>query len=70
MITSHQRGHAIIFINNTWVYLDDKTPAYVERRCIRCNRFPIKGIDACLGKINNAVSACCGHGVEKGYIKK
>ena len=32
--------------------------------------YPTKeGYDACLGYIEGAMSACCGHGVEKGYVK-
>ena len=27
-----------------------------------------EGHDACIGHIDGAVSACCGHGMEKGYI--
>jgi hypothetical protein len=27
-----------------------------------------EGYDACLGYIEGAKSACCGHGVEEGYI--
>ena len=27
-----------------------------------------EGYDACLGHIDGAIHACCGHGAEKGYI--
>ena len=72
MITSYKRGHKITFINNRWVYMDNKTiTTKIERPCIRCERMPTKeGYDACLGKIEGVISACCGHGVEKGYIIK
>ena len=70
MIKSHSRGHVIEFLNGEWVYSDDKTPISQERPCIRCGRMPTQqGHDACLGAIAGATSACCGHGVEAGYIK-
>jgi len=28
-----------------------------------------EGYDACIGEIKGATHACCGHGVEKGYVK-
>ena len=43
--------------------------ATIERPCKRCGCSPTKeGYDACLGYIEGATSACCGHGVEKGFI--
>ena len=27
-----------------------------------------RGDDACLGYVDDALHACCGHGVERGYI--
>lgn len=69
MITAYSRGHLIVFENNQWLYADNKSPANVERPCARCGRMPTKdGYDACLGRIPGATAACCGHGVEKGYI--
>jgi hypothetical protein len=70
MITSHKRGWEIEYINNQWVYADDKTPVENnERPCKKCGQMPTKeGYDACLGYIPGATSACCGHGVEDKYI--
>lgn len=38
--------------------------------CPKCNEMPTsEGCDACLGKLPGVVNACCGHGVEEGYIE-
>ena len=61
--TSHLRGNPIEY-DKRWVYSDDKSPISVERPCVRCGRMPTpEGYDACLGHIESATSACCGHGV-------
>jgi len=59
-----------VYINNQWVYENNLVPLNKEQRpCARCNCMPTKeGYDACIGKIDNATSACCGHGVEEPYI--
>jgi len=52
----------------TWFYEDGQPVGVGEKPCRRCGRPPTpEGIDACLGYIKGAVSACCGHGVEEGY---
>jgi hypothetical protein len=69
MVTAYSRGWLIKYENNQWVYTDDNTPINVERPCKRCGRMPTKeGCDACLGYIPEVRSACCGHGVEEGYV--
>jgi hypothetical protein len=68
---AYQRGHKIEFdlIKSIWVYSDDKESIEGKRPCIRCGKMPTKeGYDACLGFIEGAKHACCGHGVEEGYI--
>ncbi len=68
-VTTHSRGHLIYWDTNVWRYRDDDTSADVARYCIRCGRMPTpEGYDACLGYIEGANSACCGHGIESGYI--
>ncbi|MCO1599839.1 hypothetical protein [Desulfosporosinus nitroreducens] len=68
MITSHQRGHLIKYIDGAWVYADTNESITTERPCARCGRPPThEGHDECLGIIDGATSACCGHGVEDGY---
>lgn len=70
MITSFLRGHLAEYINQQWVYSDDKSPAIDNRVCKKCEKMPTpEGYDACLGYIPNAVWACCGHGVEEPYIR-
>lgn len=69
IVTSYSRGHKIIYLNNEWVYADTLESADIERPCSKCNCYPTKeGYDACLGHIEGVESACCRHGVEKGYI--
>lgn len=71
MVTGHHRGHPIYWDaeRQTWLYQDDSTPAEVDRPCVKCDLMPIlEGYDACLGHIPGASSACCGHGVEEGYM--
>jgi hypothetical protein len=69
MVTGHNRGHEIIYKNNQWLYADNETPIKgQERPCKRCGCMPtLEGYDACLGHIDGAASACCGHGVEQPY---
>lgn len=67
---SHSRGHETIHTEHGWIYSDDGESINIERPCLNCNRMPDKnGFDACLGCVPGAVSACCGHGVEKPIIK-
>lgn len=69
MVYSHDRGHKIKLSKNGWKYCDNNQPVSDDRPCKKCGRLPTKdGYDACLGYIENATSACCGHGVEDLYI--
>ncbi len=36
--------------------------------CPMCGEHQINGCDPCLGRLPGVESACCGHGVKKGYI--
>ncbi|MBA7478834.1 hypothetical protein ES707_14262 [subsurface metagenome] len=66
---SYQRGHKIKWHKNRWIYSDNGESIEIERPCKRCGKMPTKeGYDACLGYIKGARSACCGHGLEKGFI--
>lgn len=70
-VKSYSRGHEIVFIDDMWLYKDTMLPVYDVRACIRCKKYPtVEGYDACLGTLKNVKSACCGHGIEKGYIIK
>lgn len=65
--SSHMRGHA--FEVDEACYFKDGTPWDERRPCKRCGCAPTpEGHDACLGQLPSVRSACCGHGVEPGYI--
>ena len=69
MTTSFSRGNPIYFDGTDWRYCDNNQIHTDSRPCKRCGRMPTKeGYDACLGYINGASSACCGHGAEDKYI--
>lgn len=71
MVKSYSRGHEIYYDGDVWRYSDDNTICNDKRPCKRCGKMPTaEGYDACLGHIPGAVSACCGHGVEKPYTVK
>ena len=79
MIYCFRRGHKVVIRNvrlenGIWLfdeyYADDYSLADYDRPCIKCGRMPTKeGYDACLGYLIGVKFACCGHGVEKGYVK-
>jgi len=70
MTTSFARGNEIYFKNNKWFYLEDNTVFDDSKPCKKCRKYPTKeGFDACLGHIEDATAACCGHGSEEDYIK-
>jgi hypothetical protein len=78
-VTSYLFGHEIYLelesdvINKDWRYVDnnclieeDTTP----RRCPKCGQLPTKdGHDPCIANLPGVAYACCGHGVEEGYVK-
>jgi len=69
---AHLRGHLCEYQEkeNRWVFADTKNPIGDEiRPCKKCGGMPTpEGYDACLGYIPGATSACCGHGVGKGFV--
>lgn len=66
MIKSFSRGHEIYYKDGGWYYSDTDEKFEDNRPCKRCGNHPTKeGYDYCLGKIEEATSACCGHGVEE-----
>jgi len=69
VITASSRGHKIYYSKPVWRYTDTNTMVSGRRKCKRCKNPPTsKGYDACLGYLHNVKAACCGHGVENGYI--
>ena len=72
MARSYSRGHEIYFdkSDGIWRYSDNNEPVNETRTCKQCGKPPTKeGYDACLGYIPGAKAACCGHGIEKTYVK-
>lgn len=66
---SYSRGWEIYYDGKDWIYADNDTLLDDSRPCKKCGCMPTKdGYDACLGHIEGAKSACCGHGVEKPYV--
>ena len=69
MVTSYSRGHKIYLDGTDWRFTDNNEIDDGVRTCKRCGCKPTKeGYDACLGYIDGVTSACCGHGIEEGYI--
>jgi len=66
---SFERGWPIIHVvDGHWVYEDSSDPITGTRVCCHCAQKPTaEGHDACIGHIENAISVCCGHGVESLY---
>jgi hypothetical protein len=71
MAASTKRGHPIFYDHfyRAWFWWEDGLPISLEKSCVRCGKKPDKdGIDACIGgRIEGIKSACCGHGLGKGY---
>jgi hypothetical protein len=66
---SQMRGNPTVFVKGEWLY-EDGEPTTLERPCTRCGEMPTpEGYDACLGKVEGATSACCGHGVKPSSAK-
>lgn len=68
--TSHARGHEIVYDGNDWRYRDTgEIVGDAVRPCVTCRIAATPdGVDPCLGRIAGAIGACCGHGVEAGYV--
>lgn len=68
---SASRGWPTFWNSVKWVYEDTEMKVDDKRPCRRCGRVPTtEGHDACLGKLPNVWSACCGHGEESRKIMK
>ena len=73
-VKGHHRGHKIFYDFSTekWYYADGTIQRANDRKkCAHCGMPPTKeGYDYCLGHIEGAEFACCGHGGrQKRYIK-
>lgn len=69
---SHIFGHPVTWDDDHEVYRYDDTGEIAHdspRPCPQCGMLQTpEGHDPCLGTIPGAMSACCGHGVERGYV--
>ena len=66
---AYMRGNPIYYDGKDWRYTEDDTLADDSKPCARCGKMPTaEGYDNCLGHIEYAKSACCGHGVEEPYV--
>jgi len=75
-VSSYHRGHRIHALQDSkgvysdWRYSDGSKIKEQERACTRCGTPAIKeGHDHCIANLPNVAFACCGHGVEDGYVK-
>lgn len=67
----YSRGHLVLVDEDDQGRYADTGELAVDnqRPCPLCHKPPTpEGYDACLGFIPNCRSACCGHGVEYGYV--
>lgn len=74
-VTATMFGHPIQWHEGEQVWLWEDTGLRVPgwggepRPCRQCGDLPTpEGDDPCIGHIPGVYSACCGHGVEDGYI--
>ncbi|KKN88350.1 hypothetical protein LCGC14_0249130 [marine sediment metagenome] len=68
-VRSCERGWSIIYIDGKWLYEDTREVVNNRRICKRCGRRPTtEGYDPCLGKLRGVSSACCGHGIQEGFV--
>ena len=73
-VESYCRGHKIYYDEKTetWRFTDNDADINNNRQCTKCGKQPINDVDFCLQGLTTSdfiSDACCGHGVEKGYIK-
>lgn len=71
-------GHSVYWDKdhrpNIWKYCDTRICAAgwggADRACPKCLEFSTsKGHDPCIKNLPGVEYACCGHGVEEGYVK-
>ena len=72
IVTGYNRGHKYVYnfdYEHIKSNLNGKELNITEMPCVRCGKMPSKeGHDQCLGRLPGVLAACCGHGVEEGYI--
>ena len=69
---TYTRGHQLYTDNGKdWFYVDTNElyKSETERDCVKCKmKAKASEPDPCLGYLPGVKYACCGHGVEEGYI--
>ncbi len=64
------KGHLWVQTPKGPLWADNKEPLTQVRVCPRCQESSTKDkYDKCLGELPGVDAACCGHGVEEGYIR-
>ena len=65
------RGWPVFWNGSKWIYDDTGSEFDDKRPCRHCGKLPtLEGYDACLGKLPNVWSACCGHSDKSRIIRK
>lgn len=74
-VSTFHRGHRIHArkdskgVYSIWEYSDGSS-IKDERPCVRCGKPATEeDHDQCISNLPNVQYACCGHGVEDGYVK-
>ena len=65
-VKSWKRGHETEWAGDAeeWRYRDTGEIADYDRPCFKCKEMPTpEGCDPCIGYIEGAINACCGHGI-------
>lgn len=67
-------GHKIYYdeTDGEWKYVDNNEVINPknERPCVKCGKLPTENDhDFCIANLGYVINACCGHGVEEGYIQ-
>ena len=75
-VWSYHRGHKVHAeqdedgVYAIWKYSDGvKIKDEPDRPCTRCGKTDVGGHDHCISNLPDVEYACCGHGVEDGYVK-
>lgn len=70
MISAQLNGHRINWDvkKMRWIFSDGK-PIKNIKPCPKCGMLPTKeGHDDCIKNLPGIIYACCGHGIEEGYL--
>lgn len=61
---SYYNGNPIFWRLGGWEYEDSTKMEFEPKPCPRCGGLPSStGEDACLGRLDGCIYACCGHGI-------